>query len=186
VLNPARQEEGTYTLDEFLAYVENEKKRYELVAGYIYMMASPTTEHQQIVLSLGNTFSAYFKGKECTPFVAPLDVRLLEEDGSCNNVYQPDVLIVCDKDKIKTQGIEGAPDLVVEVTSKSTSNMDYIMKLHNYMRLGVKECWLINPMTRQTLVYQRLEGETAVCAYPFDETLKAGLFEGLQVGLQSY
>jgi Uma2 family endonuclease len=175
-----------YTLEEFLEYAERDDKRYELVDGYICMMASPTTAHQDICGEIFSAFKEYLRGKECRVFIAPLDVRLLEEDGSCENVFQPDVFIVCDKSKIKERGCEGAPDLVVEVISQSTQNMDYIIKSHHYMRSGVKEYWLVNPITKQTTVYQKQNGDFSAYTYSFEETVEAGLFKGLAADLKGF
>jgi Uma2 family endonuclease len=185
VISHARAEKR-YTLEEFLAYAGKDVNRYELMDGYVHMMASPSTTHQQIAGEIFGVFRDYFKGKECTPFIAPLDVYLSEEDGSCENVFQPDVFVVCDKNKIKDYCIEGAPDLVVEVASKSSYQRDYLLKLEKYLRFGVKEYWIINPENKHTLIYRNDNGGSSVDNFPFDETIEAGLFKGLLLDLKSY
>jgi Uma2 family endonuclease len=180
------RQEKRYTLDEFLAYTEKDNNRYEMMDGYICMMASPNTKHQDLCGEVFGIFRDYFKGKECKPFIAPLDVYLREEDGSCENVFQPDIFIVCDKNKIKERCIEGAPDLVVEVTSKSSYQYDYFLKLGRYLRFGVKEYWIINPLKNHTLVYRNNNGSSSVDNYSFDEVVETGLFEGLRIDLQGY
>jgi Uma2 family endonuclease len=187
MLSNAPHETGNrYTLDEFLEYAGKDDNRYELMDGYIHMMASPNTNHQRITGDVYSAFRAHLKGKVCEAFIAPLDVYLLEEDGSCENVLQPDVFIVCDKSKIKERGIEGAPDLVVEVTGKSSYQRDYLLKLEKYLRLGVKEYWIINPVNKHTMAYRNNNGSSSVDNYSFDEILQSELFEGLQIDLRDH
>jgi hypothetical protein len=76
-------------------------------------MASPTYNHQIVVNELAWHFHNYFREKRCRSLTAPLDVRLFgfatkfEEDP---NVVQPDVVVICDTDKIsednKYEGIK--------------------------------------------------------------------------------
>ncbi len=81
------------------------------------------------------------KGKTCRPFVAPVDVILSDED-----VVQPDVLVVCNPDKITEKAIQGAPDLVFEVLSPGTALKDMREKKALYERAGVREYVVIDPL----------------------------------------
>ena len=173
-----------YTLEEYLALTKESDNRYELIGGYVYMMASPSATHQRLVLALAREYAEFFEDKPCEAFIAPFDVYLYEEDDSCSNVFQPDVFVVCDKDKIKERGCEGAPDLAIEVASKSSLSLDYMVKCHHYMRLGVKAYWIVNPETRQTTVYTKQNDELSVRAYSFDEAVNSGLFDGLTINLK--
>lgn len=183
-----------YTAQEFLDdFIANrpESERYELIDGYVYMMSSPTPTHQRIVNYINVVFYNYLQGKECDVFIAPLDVFLFNKKQFslfdiktkiiCDNVFQPDLFVVCDKDKITNKGCEGAPDLVVEVVSKSTSNNDYVYKFNNYMRFGVKEYWIVNPMTRQMNVYVNRGAEFEAHNYTFDDIVKVSVFDDLSV-----
>jgi Uma2 family endonuclease len=68
-------------------------------------------------------------------------------------MVEPDVIVVCDKDKIKDFGIYGAPDFVLEVLSKSTHNKDMTLKLSKYQAAGVLEYWIIDPYKEKLLIY---------------------------------
>lgn len=129
-----------YTFDDYRNWPENE--RWELIDGVAYdMCPAPTTRHQTVV---GNFFGALFgklAGKPCRPFTASTDVKFSETD-----VVQPDVLVVCDPAKVTPSHIEGAPDLVVEVLSPSTTPKDLREKFDLYQRGGVREYLAVNPV----------------------------------------
>jgi len=93
--------------------------------------------------------------------VAPVDVFLDDdtlEEGQTPTVVQPDVLVVCDPDKVKDDGIHGAPDFVVEVLSDSTANKDLGVKKQMYESRGVREYWIVQPEGATVFQYL-LEGE---------------------------
>ncbi|WDU82629.1 Uma2 family endonuclease [Caloramator sp. Dgby_cultured_2] len=76
------------------------------------------------------------KGLNCEVYVAPFDVRLIEEgenEYSCKNVVQPDISVVCDKNKLDDRGCKGAPDFIIEVVSPSNASIDYV-KSFIYMK----------------------------------------------------
>lgn len=79
--------------------------------------------------------------KRCKPFIATVDVVLSEFD-----IVQPDIIVVCDKNKITEANIQGAPDLVVEILSPSTATKDLREKKHLYEKSGVKEYIIIDPI----------------------------------------
>ena len=86
----------------------------------------------------------------CKAFVAPVDVQLDCDD---KTMVQPDILIVCDPDKLIKQCVFGAPDFVAEVLSKSTKNKDMNLKLMKYKRAGVREYWLIDTENEKVITY---------------------------------
>ena len=99
-------------------------------------------------------------------FTAPFAVFLNRHD---RNYFEPDISVICDPDKISKRGCEGAPDLVIEITSPSTASRDYGLKLFKYRMAGVKEYWVINPSDRTTTVYDPNMED--------DETLGGRVFE---------
>jgi Uma2 family endonuclease len=128
-----------YTWDDYRSWPDDE--RWELIGGEAYAMSpSPGARHQRVSLALGAKLHALLSGKRCEAFIAPMDVHLSGAD-----VVQPDVLVVCDPRKITETHIEGAPDLVVEVASRSSVRHDRLVKLKLYARYGVKEYWLVTP-----------------------------------------
>ena len=72
-------------------------------------------------------------GGDCEVLPAPVDVYL---DGS---VVQPDLVVVCDPAKKTARGIEGVPDLVVEILSPGTASKDLMRKRWVYEAAGVPE-----------------------------------------------
>ncbi|MEA4925425.1 MAG: type II toxin-antitoxin system prevent-host-death family antitoxin [Syntrophomonadaceae bacterium] len=143
--------------EEYMELVDSSDQRYELIDGEIYLLASPSFKHQIAVSEIAWHFNNYFRGKPCRPLTAPLDVRLFgfatkfEEDP---NVVQPDVVVICDLDKVNAASkYEGIPSLVVEVLSPSTKGKDLAAKLNLYMKSGVLEYWVVNLENKSVLQY---------------------------------
>ena len=127
---------------DYLAWGED--VRVEIIDGMAYMMGSPTTWHQSMVVELLHQLKLFLKDKPCKPFVAPFDVRLFPQEDLCDKtVVQPDLLVVCDESKIKHRGIHGAPDLIIEIMSDSSEGHDRITKKKLYERAGVREYWIV-------------------------------------------
>lgn len=174
------------TAEEFFEFTKSkpENERYELIDGRIYMMASPTTNHQEIIGFIYAELRNYLKGKKCTPFISPLDVVLFEKQKSTNkiqNVFQPDVFVVCDPKKISDKKINGAPDLIFEVVSPASETHDYLRKLNAYLNNGVKEYWVINPETKEITVYFNTKKEEKYKRYNFSDKIKVSIFDDLEI-----
>jgi len=175
---PQRKSDETthYTYGDYLNWPED--VRYELIDGEVYMMApAPTVSHQDIAGEVFRQLSNALQDKPCHVLIAPVDVRLPktdEADEQIDTVVQPDVLVVCDKNKVSERGIRGAPDWVLEVLSPSTAVHDQVKKLRLYERHGVREFWLVHPRDKVLTVFtlnngaygrpytQELQGETPV------------------------
>lgn len=94
--------------------------------------------------------------------MAPFDLRLPEEnekDEDTKNVLQPDLVVVCDKKGLKVTGYYGTPDLVIEVTSSSTSRKDRLLKFNKYEKAGVKEYWIVDPEGKFVSVFTLQENK---------------------------
>lgn len=130
------------------------KRFLEIIDGTPVMMSPrPATNHNSIVGNIFSIFRQFLRGKRCRAFVDGVDVHLDEK-----NTVAPDVLIVCDKDKIRHDGIYGAPDLVVEVLSPSSRKYDRTTKLALYERFSVKEYWIVDPDAKSIDVYHLRDG----------------------------
>ena len=176
-----------YNARQFFKITENLEGRYELIDGQIRLMASPSVTHQDIILALGRKIGDYLEDKPCRVFIAPLDVVLFEEtedseakEEDSQNVFQPDVFVVCDPGKISAKRINGAPDFIIEITSPSNLTDDYIDKLKAYMKHGVREYWILNPEKKTVLVYRNgkeLEND----AYTFEDKIKVNIFDDFEI-----
>ncbi len=126
----------------------------ELIDGKVVLMSPrPTVNHTRVAGNIYNLFSAYLKGKRCEPFPDGVELYLTKEDR-----FIPDGMIVCDRDKIQTDGVHGAPDLVVEVLSPSTAKHDIGHKKDVYEACGVKEYWIVSPGDKTVTQYQLRDG----------------------------
>lgn len=139
-------------MDGNLAY--QEERREELIGGKVVMMAPASTNHTFVSGNIYGIFWNYLKGKKCTPISDGSTVYLTDEDH-----FVPDMMVVCDPDKIKSDGIYGAPDLVVEVLSPSTMRNDKTHKKTVYARCGVREYWLVSPGEKSIEVFRADETE---------------------------
>lgn len=145
---PIRKEETRYTYGDYRHWPEDE--RWELINGVAYnMCAAPSLGHQGLSGALHSEISQFLKGKPCRVYMAPVDVFFprLEEQGEedVDTVVQPDLVVVCDRSRLRPNGIWGAPDFVVEILSPSTSRKDLHEKYALYERSGVREYWVIDP-----------------------------------------
>lgn len=137
--------------------------RYELLNGLAYLMSpAPDLVHQEVVGEIYLQARLALQDSCCRAFIAPLDVRLPkqnQDDAAIDTVVQPDVLVVCDSNKLDKRGICGAPDWVVEVLSPATASHDQIKKRLLYEQHGVCEYWLVHPIDRVLIIYRLQEGE---------------------------
>lgn len=126
------------TIDDI--YNLPEGQRAELIDGQIYMLAAPGMVHQRIVMELSFRIRDFIGRKqgECEVFPSPFAVFLNAND----KIYlEPDISVICDKNKITEKGCKGAPDWIIEIVSASSRPMDYIKKLLKYGTAGVREYW---------------------------------------------
>lgn len=138
-----------------LAYQEEPWE--ELIHGEVVAMSPrPKFNHNRVAFRIAHLFENYLRGKGCTVIADGTDLYLTDEDR-----FVPDMMVVCDRDKIQENGVHGAPDLVVEVLSHSTANRDRGYKKDAYAKSGVREYWIVNPGDRSVEVYLSREGDLA-------------------------
>jgi Uma2 family endonuclease len=155
----ARPEENLnrkFTYQDYLSWTEEE--RWELINGIPYSMTpGPSTRHQQIVTALIDSFYHFLKDSSCQVFSVPFDVRLPEKDNNSEEIFtvvQPDISIICDRNKLDSQGCLGSPDLIVEVISPSSLRKDIKEKFYLYEKAGVHEYWMIYPDQKTVVVFR--------------------------------
>lgn len=150
---PAKK--ARYTFADCLVWDENE--RIEIINGKIFMMAPPSSRHQEVCFELGRQFGNFLEGKQCRVYPAPFGVRLFEQDGNLpedvDTMVEPDISVVCDRNKIDKHGCKGAPDLIIEVLSPSTRRHDRLVKLNLYQQAAVREYWIADPDTQSVQVF---------------------------------
>jgi len=155
------KDEKRHTYGEYLSWSDDE--RYELIDGIAYAMgAAPVRMHQRLLGEMFRQIADALDDSDCEVDIAPFDVRLPERnevDEEIINVVQPDLIVVCDRDKLDERGCRGAPDWVIEVLSPSTAGHDQILKLALYERHGVREYWLAHPADRIVTIYHLENGQ---------------------------
>jgi Uma2 family endonuclease len=149
-------------------------------------MSGPNTEHQLIVSVLHGEIYNYLKGKKCKAIPSPFDVRLFyEDDDSDDTVVQPDLVIVCDPEKLGKEGCRGAPDLVIEILSPSNTAVEMHRKLNLYLEAGVREYWVIDPEQKLVEAYRLNGSRYEPRILHSSDTLASALFPGLEISLES-
>jgi len=169
---------AVHTWTEYQSW--NDGQRWEIIGGEAHAMSpAPTPRHQLVQAEFTAQLMAFFRGKKCQVFPAPTDVKLSEFD-----VVQPDLAVVCERDKVKSTHIEGPPTLVVEVLSPSTAAHDRVRKLPLYAASGVREVWLITPYPWLAEVFVLDGGSYRLAqAYGKDDVLQSRVFRGLKIQL---
>ncbi|MDD2956907.1 MAG: Uma2 family endonuclease [Lachnospiraceae bacterium] len=166
--------QGEYTLEDY--YKIPEDIRVELIDGVIYDMTAPASVHQLITGYIYSELLFHTKshGGDCLPMVSPVDVQLDCDD---KTMVEPDVIIVCDRDKVIRHCVYGAPDFVIEVLSPSTKKKDAFIKLNKYQNAGVQEYWMIDPKKKRVIVYDFAHDDYPVL-YSFDDKVPVQIWEG--------
>ena len=175
------QENREYTTDDILALPEG--VRAELIDGKMYYMASPTMTHQRLIMGLSAQIYNHIREHDggCQVFPAPFAVFIMNDK---RNYFEPDIVVVCDPDKLDEAGRHGAPDWVIEIVSPSSKTMDYYKKAGKYAEAGVREYWIVDP-AREAVVICRMEKGEEPVIYPFTEKLVSGVVDGLKLDIQA-
>lgn len=170
-------EEKLYTAKDYWNLPEGQ--RAELIDGQLYAMAPPSYIHQKLISAFTVIFSNHIKssGGSCDVIPAPFAVNLNADD---KTYVEPDISIICDKNKISNRGCEGAPDFIIEVVSPGSRRMDYNIKNAKYAEADVREYWIVDPAKERTTVY-RYEEDAAPMIIPFEQPVIVGIYSGLRI-----
>lgn len=177
-MDAAKQMNDYCTIEDI--YHLPEGKHAELIDGELYMMASPGTVHQELVMEFSYRIRDYIGKNDgsCKVFPSPFAVFLNAND----EIYlEPDISVVCDPAKLTDKGCKGAPDWVIEIVSPSSRPRDYIKKMFRYHMAGVREYWIVDYEKNLVIVYN-FEFDF-VGNYTFSDQVKAGIFEDLWIDL---
>ena len=148
-----------YTYADYLLWQFSE--RVELIRGFIKKMSpAPSRFHQVVSSNLNAYLHQFFRGKSCTLYAAPFDVRLpIPSKNTEITIVQPDLCVVCDESKLDDSGCNGAPELVIEILSPNNSKHDLDTKFKLYQEAGVLEYWIVEPVEKMLLVYTLINGK---------------------------
>jgi len=184
-----RKKEERFTYGDYLQWTDDQ--RWELIDGAAYDMSpAPSRRHQVVVGELYRQISTYLLDKPCQVYVAPFDVRLPEADESdeeTGTVVQPDIVVICDKNKLDDKGCKGSPDIVIEILSPYTAKKDFVTKYHLYERHKVKQYWIFDPVTEEVSIFKLNNndkyGEPE--DYKKEDTIKVDIFKDLEIDLRT-
>ena len=95
-------------------------------------------------------------------------------------IVQPDIMVICDKNKLDGKRCNGAPDFIIEIVSPSNASDDYIRKLYYYKNYGVREYWIVDPQ-RKSVTINYFEGNLFNVPYTFDSVIKVNICEDLYI-----
>jgi Uma2 family endonuclease len=172
-----------YTYADVLEW--DESVRAEIINGEIFMMAPPSTAHQDISREIFMQLCNFLKGKTCRAYAAPFGVRLFPKKNlSDDTLVEPDIVVVCDKSKIDKRGCDGAPDMIVEILSPSSVRHDQMVKFRLYQKAGVKEYWIVNGENRVLYVHTLLDGNYVTTVYDESDDVPVSVLPGCVIPLK--
>ena len=179
---PLPKDNQRYTYADYCTWDGDE--RWELIDGVPYAMSpAPTWRHQGVSSNLHGQLYSFLKGKPYKVFAAPFDVRLNADDYD-DTVVQPDLVIICDSSKLDGTGCIGAPDMVIEILSPSTSSRDKVLKFYRYQEAGVREYWIVDPDSKTVSAHVLKNGEYMVRAYGETDTAPVYVLEGCEISME--
>lgn len=177
-----------YTHADYLTW--QFKERVELLMGRIFKMSpAPGSQHQYVSSVLTAEIFNFLKGKKCNVFAAPFDVTLpiTNKNGESNTVVQPDICVICDERKITDRGCNGAPDLIVEIISRSSVKKDLHEKFEIYEQSKVPEYWIVQPIDKSLSIFRLSEEGRYMTSKPltYGDIAESKVIPGLQVDLDA-
>jgi len=157
--------------------------RAELIHGQLFFMATPTPAHQALLMFLSVQLynHVHTQGGKCQVFPAPLALYLNKDSLT---YLEPDIMVVCDPEKIDNKGCHGAPDFIAEIISPSTQSRDYLLKLNLYQNAGVREYWILDFQRNTIHVYDFAHGIKNT--YSFDDTVPVSIFDDLKIDFSMF
>lgn len=170
---------NTYTIQDIFALPDGQ--RAELIDGVIYNMTPPNRIHQKLIIELGTAINNFIKSKDgsCDVYPAPFAVFTNTDD---ETYVEPDISVICDKNKLDERGCNGAPDFIIEIVSPSSRKMDYSTKMTLYSNAGVREYWIVDPAKERTTIY-RFEEDAAPTIIPFTQPIQVGIYNDLNINI---
>lgn len=171
-------QQNSYTENDYYNLPEN--IRIELIDGQIRNQEAPNRRHQKILSALHLCIGNYINAKKgsCEVYPAPFAVRLLQDD---TTIVEPDISVICDKDKLTDKGCDGAPDWIIEIISPGNPEHDYIYKLQLYVSANVREYWIVDSHKERILVYHLEKTKFELETYTFHDIVKVKIYDDLYI-----
>ena len=175
-----------YNYTDYLTFDENE--RIEIIEGRIYNMSpAPSRIHQEIIMEISYKIKNFIESNNgtCKVYVSPFDVILKNDDENIedsNNIVQPDISVICDKNKLTDKGCTGSPDMIVEVVCPFNTNNDCVRKLNLYDHYKVREYWIVDPIKKNIFVYTLSDNAYGMPdVYTFNDKVKVNIYDDLEI-----
>jgi len=146
-------EEKKVNVETFYKMRDETDHLLEYADGIVYMSPSPSTKHQQVSARLQAKLFNFLDGGKCQVFSAPYDIQLYRDDLDETNIFIPDLSVICDVEGLEENKFVGVPELIVEILSPSNQSYDLVTKMEAYMKYGVREYWVVNPILDAIQVY---------------------------------
>ena len=154
--------------------------RTELIDGQVYLMADPTSRHQEIQTALIVQLAVFLEGKPCQVYASPFGVRLNQNE---DTAFEPDIVVLCDHSKRRDRGCEGAPDMIIEILSPSTEKNDRVLKHEKYMKAAVREYWIVDPVNNQVTANRLIDNKYNTTIYFEKDIAPVQVLHGCEVDL---
>lgn len=145
--------EKSISFEEFEKSQNETDKILEYIDGLVYMSPSPSIKHQEIASFLQGELYILLKNKKCKVFSAPTDVVLKKGETDEKKKVVPDLFVVCNSHGFTKNEYVGIPNLIIEILSPSNQAHDLVTKLNLYMKYGVEEYWIVNPLLNNIMIY---------------------------------
>ncbi len=162
-------------MEDFLR-LEESNLPCELINGELFMSPAPNFTHQVVLSNLNDILKGHARTIGAIVAFSPVDVYLDNK-----NVFQPDLLLVKKENLaiITERGLQGAPDLAVEIISPSNAFKDRNQKRRLYQKFGVKEYWIMDPGNRTLEIYDFSSEETPILYLVGEGEVTSNLLPGL-------
>jgi len=181
-LNPNKY----YTYEDYLTW--SFPDRVELFMGQVFRISpAPNRAHQEISRRLTYFFNQVLWGHSCKLYTAPFDVRLpvSKSHDKLDTVVQPDIVIICDAEKLDEQGCNGAPDIVVEILSPGNSRKEMKEKFVLYEASVVPEYWIVDHSNETVIIYSLNDNNNYIGSKPYvsEEVITSNAVDGLKINV---
>lgn len=186
---PSASYGGKYSYADYLTWQLDEM--VEIIKGRLFKMtAAPSRIHQKVATKLTYILYGFLEGRPCEVYSAPFDVRLPKTSMRNEDIYtvvQPDICVICDKNKLDDAGCIGAPDLVVEILSFGNNKKELKHKYEVYQESGVREYWIIHPDEHTLMIYSLRAGSfVPSCLFTSGDTVGSEVIPGFSLDLEDF